>query len=250
MIHFHGGPITPDTAAMRAWKGRHACVSFANQGQLVLASEITQSFFLDCGAYTFKSSGINMDWNLYYDFVRRWMNHPRFSFSIIPDVIGGSEVENNLLIDEWPLGRIVGVPVWHMNESDDKFIKLCSDYPRVAIGSMGEYDAKRPKLCRARLRDLISHVLDENGYPITKLHGLRMLNKDIFMHIPLSSADSTNIARNIGMDSYWDKTPYKTSSRETRAWVLAERIESNNSASKLIYDNEREKFMPQLAFDI
>ncbi|ECJ6460203.1 hypothetical protein AIG23_21385 [Salmonella enterica subsp. enterica serovar Newport] len=24
MIHYHGGPITPDTCAMKAWKGRHA----------------------------------------------------------------------------------------------------------------------------------------------------------------------------------------------------------------------------------
>lgn len=115
---------------------------------------------------------------------------------------------------------------------------------------MGEYDAKRPRACRAKLRDLIRHVVDKNGYPITKLHGLRMLNKDIFMHIPLSSADSTNIARNINIDKYWEKTPYRTSSKETRAWVLAERIESNNSASALNYNADRDRFMPQLAFEI
>ncbi|MFJ5503853.1 hypothetical protein ACIPUO_06535 [Pectobacterium carotovorum] len=249
MIHYHGGPITPDTAAMKAWKGRHACVSFANPEQIILASEITQSFFLDCGAYTFKSSGVNIEWSKYYQFVRKWMNHPRFAFAIIPDVIGGSEADNDALIDKWPLGEIIGVPVWHMNEPDEKFFRLCRDFPRVAIGSMGEYDAKKPRSCRARLRDLISNIIDENGYPISKLHGLRMLNKDIFMHLPLSSADSTNIARNIGIDKYWEKTPYRTSSRETRAWVLAERIESNNSASALIFDNEREKFTPQLAFN-
>lgn len=47
MIHFHGGPITPDTCALKAWKGRHAFISFANPGQLALASEVTQSFALD-----------------------------------------------------------------------------------------------------------------------------------------------------------------------------------------------------------
>jgi hypothetical protein len=39
MIHFHGGPITPDTCALKAWKGRHAFIfGFANAGQLALAS--------------------------------------------------------------------------------------------------------------------------------------------------------------------------------------------------------------------
>ncbi len=53
MIHFHGGPITPDTCALKAWKGRHAFISFANRGQLALASEATQSFALDNGAFSF-----------------------------------------------------------------------------------------------------------------------------------------------------------------------------------------------------
>ena len=47
MIHFHGGPITPDTCALKAWKGRHAFISFANPAQIDLASEVTQSFALD-----------------------------------------------------------------------------------------------------------------------------------------------------------------------------------------------------------
>lgn len=47
MIHYHGGPITPDTCALKAWKGRHAFISFANPGQIALASEVTQSFALD-----------------------------------------------------------------------------------------------------------------------------------------------------------------------------------------------------------
>ncbi|MRS19840.1 hypothetical protein GJV08_11800 [Enterobacteriaceae bacterium RIT692] len=250
MIHFHGGPITPDTCAMKAWKGRHAFISYANMSQLHLASEICQSFALDCGAFSFWTEKKAVDWLGYYSKIQQIKNHPRFAFSIIPDVIGGTAADNDALLAEWPHGPFVGVPVWHMNEPDERFIRLCHEYPRVAIGSLGEYDAKRPRACRARLRDLISNIVDESGYPICKLHGLRMLNKDIFMHLPLSSADSTNIARNIGIDKYWEKTPYRTSSKETRAWVLAERIESNNSASALNYDAERDRFTPQLAFEI
>lgn len=191
-----------------------------------------------------------VDWNEYYEFVKKWMNHPRFSFAVIPDVIGGTSEENDALIEEWPHGNIIGAPVYHFSEPDERFIRLCHEFPRVCIGSMGEYDAKRPRACRAKLRDLIRHVVDKNGYPITKLHGLRMLNADIFRHIPLSSADSTNVARNIGIDKSWSKSAYAPASKETRASILVERIESYNSASSLNYDEERDRFTPQLALEV
>lgn len=250
MIHFHGGPITPDTCALRAWKGRHAFISFAKPYQLPMASDICQSFALDNGAFSFHKQKSKVDWEEYYEFVARWKNHPRFAFAVIPDVIGGSCEENDQLLADWPHGKFTGAPVWHMNEPDERFIKLCAEYPRVCIGSMGEYDAKKPSLCRARLKDLIRHVVDENGYPITKLHGLRMLNKDIFQEVPFSSADSTNVARNIGINKAWDKSAYAPASKETRAAVLVERIESFNSASALIYDEKADKLTPQLAFEI
>ena len=67
MIHFHGGPITPDTCALKAWKGRHAFISFANLAQIDLASEVTQSFALDNGAFTFWTKNKAVDWNEYYN---------------------------------------------------------------------------------------------------------------------------------------------------------------------------------------
>jgi hypothetical protein len=250
VIHFHGGPITPESCALRAWKGKHAFISFANPDQLPLASEVTQSFALDNGAFSFWTRGQSVNWCDYYEFVSQWMNHPRFAFAVIPDVIGGTSEENDALLAEWPHGKFVGAPVYHFSEPDERFIRLCHEYPRVCIGSMGEYDAKRPRSCRAKLRDLIKNVVDKNGYPIAKLHGLRMLNKDIFMHVPLSSADSTNVARNIGIDKLWQKSAYAPASKETRAGVLVERIESNNSASALNHNEERDRFTPQLAFEI
>ncbi|EKH6496529.1 hypothetical protein O8Q80_001947 [Providencia rettgeri] len=247
MIHYHGGPITPDTCAIKAWKARHAFVSFAHSGQLNLASEICQSFAVDNGAFTaWKAAGKNkIDWSDYYDFVSKWKNHPRFDFAIIPDVIDGGEDENDALLTEWPHGNFYGVPVWHMNESDERFIRLCNEYPRVSIGSCGEYDVKRPRAAVARMKDLIRHVVDDNGYPVTKLHGLRMLNPQIFTQLPLASADSTNVARNIGIDKAW-KGAYSPASKETRASILVERIESHNSASSLDYCEERDRFDYQL----
>lgn len=219
MIHYHGSPITPETCAIKVLRARHAFISFAHQQQLKLASEICQSFSLDNGAFSYWKKGGNKKWWVdYYIFVQEWKNHPRFDFAIIPDVIEGSEKENDELLNEWSLGSC-GVPVWHMNESIGRFVRLCNEYDRVAIGSCGEYDVIKVNKCIERLRFAISHVVDKNGYPIAKLHGLRMLNSRIFSQIPLSSAYSTNIASNIGKDKNWKGT-YQPFSKETRSYVL------------------------------
>ena len=136
-----------------------------------------------------------------------------------------------------------------MNESEDRFIRLCHEYPRVAIGSCGEYDVKSLLKAIARMKDIIRHVVDSHSRPITKLHGLRMLNKDIFTRLPLASADSTNVARNIGIDSAWKGT-YSPQSKETRAYVLAERIESFNSTGTLEYCEVRDRFNMQLQMEV
>ncbi len=52
MIHYHGGPIWPQTAAHALWTRRHGLCSFARPEQTPLMSEVCQSFVLDNGAYT------------------------------------------------------------------------------------------------------------------------------------------------------------------------------------------------------
>ena len=95
MIHYHGGPITPDTCAIKAWKGRHAFISFAHSGQIGLAAQHCQSFAIDNGAFSFWKAGKQTDWDSYYDFIKAWRSHPSFDFAVIPDVIEGSEDEKN-----------------------------------------------------------------------------------------------------------------------------------------------------------
>lgn len=57
MIHYHGLPITPATAAFAAVGGGHAFVSFRYADQLGLALEICQSFAVDNGAFSAWKSG-------------------------------------------------------------------------------------------------------------------------------------------------------------------------------------------------
>ena len=69
---------------------------------------------------------------------------------------------------------------------------------------------------------------DSSGRPRTRLHGLRMLNPELFSRLPLSSADSTNVSRNVQLDRKWIG-PYVPSSKRVRGLVLVDRIESHNA---------------------
>lgn len=232
MIHYHGGPITPDTCALKVWSARHAFVSFAAAQQIGLAAQVTQSFALDNGAFSFWKTGQEVRWDDYYHWVGLWRTHPGFDFAVVPDVIEGTEEENDDLAERWPYPRHQAAVVWHINESFDRLQKLAREWPRVCIGSSGEWDVNRPKKFLERAIPAVASVCGSDGRPVCKLHGLRMLNPMIFSKLPLTSADSTNVARNIGIDSRWKGT-YQPKSKETRASILVERIEAHNGASCL-----------------
>lgn len=227
MIHYHGGPITPETCAHRVWNRRHAFVSYAEPRQLTLAASICQSFALDNGAFTFWKQGQQPDWPGYYAWCEEWLSHPACDWAVIPDVIDGTEDENDTLVAQWPFGR-QGVPVWHLNESTSRLVRLAAEWPRVALGSCAEWDVSAPSRCLERLYDVLPAIC-RSGRPVTKLHGLRMLSPRIVTCVPLASADSTNVARNIGLDANWTAGSYAPATKETRAMVLTERIESHQS---------------------
>jgi hypothetical protein len=231
LIHYHGGPITPEIAAIKAWTARHAMVSFAESRQIATAAEVSQSFALDNGAFSMWKSGVKPDWKAYADWVDQWWQHPGFDWAIIPDVIDGTEADNDALIESWDLSFESSVPVWHLHEDVQRLKQLVQTFHRVALGSSGEYSQPGSAIWWVRMGEAMKVACDEEGRPLAKLHGLRMLDPTIFSQLPLSSADSTNVARNIGIDQAWKGT-YLPASKETRAMILAERIERHASASR------------------
>jgi hypothetical protein len=83
----------------------------------------------------------------------------------------------------------------------------------------------------ARIDQTMRVVCDLKGRPLVKLHGLRMLNPKVFTRLPFASADSTNIARNVGIDKHWAKGNYLPPTKEARAQVMRQRIEAFNSSA-------------------
>ena len=233
MIHYHGLPITPATAARAAVTGGHAFVSFRYPDQFGIAIEVCQSFAVDNGAFSAWKSGNPVDdWSAYYAWVDGLRNCPSFDFAVIPDVIDGDEKANDALINEWPFTArhaFCGSPVWHMHESIGRLQRLAHAWPRVCIGSSGRFATVGNSSWWGRIAEAMNAICDEDGLPITKLHGLRMLNPEVFSRLPLASADSTNIAKNVGIDSAWRGT-YQPVNKDARAQIIRGRIEAYQSA--------------------
>jgi hypothetical protein len=232
MIHYHGTPITPSTAAVRALSAGHAFVSFQHPEQLGLALEVASSFAIDNGAFSAWRSGKPVtDWRPFYEWVAELHRYPSFDFAVIPDVIDGDEAANDALLDEWPWRERaphVGAPVWHLHESIERLERLALAWPRICLGSSGEFATVGSPAWYTRMSEAMDVICDRDGRPVCKLHGLRMLNPDVFTRFPLASADSTNIGQNIGIDSKW-RGPYTPPTKEARAQVMRERIEAHQS---------------------
>lgn len=232
MIRYHGGPITPDSAALAAWKRSHAMVSFANPQQTELAFAVADSVAVDNGAWPIFAAGKgSIDIAAYVSFIEAWRKHPAFDWCLIPDIIDGSESENRKLIEDWPHAKSVSVPVWHMHESLDTLQWLVDEWPRVAIGSSGEFVTVGTGKWWGRISEAMQIACDAEGRPVVKLHGLRQMDPEVFSVVPYASVDSTNVARNIGIDSAWTGS-YIPKRKETRAMLLRDNIENHACAAR------------------
>jgi len=228
MVHYHGGPFSDAATAVAVWRGRHALISFSRPDQIRIAADLCQSFSLDNGAFSAWRRGAEFNVDAYYTWVERWNRHPGCDFAIVPDRIDGTEEENDELLDQWPFPRWQGCAVWHMHEKLNRLRRLVRTWPRVAIGSSGNYASPGTREWWERIDRAMRVCCDDSGRPLTRLHGLRMLAPDIFSKLPLASADSTNVARNVQLDSRWTG-PYVPRSKRVRGLILVDRIESQNA---------------------
>lgn len=229
MIQYLGLPINPQHAAVEAVHAGHAFVTFADPHPLGLAVEVCQSFAVDNGAFSAWTSGRPVrDWTAFYEWAAECHRIPSCDFAVIPDVIDGSEADNDALLADWPLPRWFGAPVWHLHESLERLARLVREWPRVCFGSSGDFASVGTSVWWDRMRLAMMVSVDAQGRPLAKFHGLRMLNPKVFTRLPFASADSTNVARNVGIDSAWRGT-YVPPTKGAKALVLRRRTEVYNA---------------------
>ena len=232
MIHYHGTPIGGSRQdAARFLIGRHALVSFFRSDDMPIVMDVCQSFCLDNGAFShWKAGKGDIDFEAYFDWVQSMAGHPGLDWCLIPDKIDGDQKDNEALLDRWVKtgSKVEGVPVYHLHESLEWLDYLVANFRTVALGSSGQWSTPGTGDWWSRMSDVMKVACDDQGRPRAKLHGLRMLDPEVFTRLPLTSADSTNAAVNCGSLSRFGN--YKPPTAAQRAAVIAERIESHNSA--------------------
>lgn len=193
MLHYHGTPITP-VDALYELAGRCFCVSFARPDSVRRVHQIGQSVMLDNGAYSLWRRGARIDWPGYYGWCDRWLDYPT-TWAVVPDVIDGTEAEQERLLAVWPHGKRQGAPVWHVNESIDRLLGLIdAGWPRVCMGSAGEYATVLSENWERRMDDVwnaLARTFHRTPY-IHLLRGMRCCGR----RWPFASADSTDVAQN------------------------------------------------------
>lgn len=241
MIHYHGTPVGGSRVdAARFLGGRHALVPFIRPDDIAIVAEQCQSFVLDSGAFSVWKRGAEFDTYGYLEWIGEWRLHPGYDWSLIPDVIDGDERENDEHVYAWPYGPHEGVPVWHLHESLLRLRRLAKDWPRVALGSSGQWATPGTAPWWRRMGEAMDAVCDAHGRPICRLHGLRMLDPRVFERLPLASADSTNAAVSSGSLSRYGT--YLPPTAAQRAEVIAERVEAVNSSAVWARDGQCDMF--------
>jgi hypothetical protein len=193
--HYHGTPLTP-RAKLLELAGRSFCVPFIEPRDLEVCHEIGENIMLDSGAFSAWTRGRTMDWDAYMNWAEPWLDYPT-TWAVIPDVIGGTEDENDRLLVKWyarGLSLADGAPVWHLHESLDRLKRLCQGYQRVCFGSSGEYAQLGSPSWHRRMHEAFDAICGNGPVPVWvhMLRGLDLAGSDY----PFASADSTNIARN------------------------------------------------------
>ena len=232
MIHYHGSPVGGTRLMAEGfWMREHGLVSFAHPEEVAIIAEACQSFVLDNGAFSEWKRGKPMDVPGYIEFCREWGTRPNCDWCLIPDVIDGTEAENDSLLETWP-ADLRGVPVYHLHESLERAERLSHEWHTVAVGSSGEWPIPGTDGWWLRMADVMDAMCD-HGIPRCRVHGLRMLDPAIFHRLPLASADSTNVAQNA-----LRKAKKAGCSHLLGARIIAERIESHGSAPRWVRDKQ------------
>ena len=115
-------------------------------------------------------------------------------WAVIPDVIGGSEEQQRKSLSEWFFPDYLSAPVWHLHLSIDYLLELADKFPKICLGSSGDFWQIGTKKWNQRM-DMVFEELSSKRRHLPWIHGMRMLGQ-AGNNWPLASADSTNIARN------------------------------------------------------
>jgi hypothetical protein len=153
-----------------------------------VSKEKEVKLFLDSGAFSAWTKGIQINIDEYIAFIKKWKKYIEVYANL--DVIGDAEgtYKNQKYMEKRGLKPL---PVFHLQDDFswlEKYLKEGYDY--IGIGGMaGKQTVGNRKYFLDRLWDRIT---DKNGYPIIKAHGFGMTSINLIVKFPWYSVDSTS----------------------------------------------------------
>lgn len=245
-LTIHGLPITP-RAKINELAGGSFCVSFATCSKRTVDDAIRLVggdgiLMLDNGAYSHWRKGKGrIDVDKFEAWAKEILARCDNAIAVIPDVIGGTERENDDLINECWLDWDRCMVVWHMHESIERLLRLCENFNYVAFGSTTE--APGTDAWHARMREAFAAIDRweaecEGAYCRPRLHLMRAMAEA--HKYPFDSTDSTTVAMTHWRKRNKGKTVACLADRaNTRIAASADGIESNHEIKRpLLYHVE------------
>jgi hypothetical protein len=178
-VIYHGTPMTPRDALLTVCAGRAMCVSFFRPDDVTVVEQISPLIMYDNGAFSFwrqaVKSGAEWDeadrnWQPYYDWLAQRLFEPG-RWAVIPDRPGAPSQLNDGMLNDWPFGNELGVPLWHMDGPISRLGRLCDRYSRVALGWTG--DPKREPVGCDAYRERMEEVATLFGNRWPSIHMMR-----------------------------------------------------------------------------
>lgn len=143
------------------------------------------SLFLDSGAFSAWSKGIEININEYINFIKKYQKY--LTVYAVLDDINSPEItwKNQKYMEDAGLNPL---PVFHYGE-DEKWLSECMKYDYFALGGM-------VPISNAKLKPWLDKIwrklVDKDGYAKFKVHGFGLTSVELMKRYPWYSVDSTS----------------------------------------------------------
>lgn len=147
-----------------------------------------KSFLLDSGAFTFMQGKAAVNWDEYVEeyaaFIRKYDIDLFFELDI-DSIVGLKEVERLRKKLEYLTGK-KPIPVWHISRGKEYFVKMCKEYPYVALGGIVTQEVPRNVYEKA-----FPWFIEMAHKYKAKIHGLGYTSLENLKKYHFDSVDST-----------------------------------------------------------
>lgn len=143
------------------------------------------SLFLDSGAFSAFTKGVEIDIDKYIDFIKEHIDYIDVYANL--DVIGDAEatLENQKYMEK---AGLTPLPCFHVKE-DFSYLKYYVDnYDYIALGGV----AQAGRQAQIWMDDCFDMICDDKGMPKCKVHGFAVTSLKLMLRYPWYSVDSTS----------------------------------------------------------